>query len=205
MMTGERFSQPSYQVRRKVFKLFGGSFDVYGPDGSLVLFASQKAFKLKEDIRLYSDKDRSQELLVIKARNIIDFSAAYDVEDPISGRKLGAFKRKGWRSLLRDQWIIMDAADKEVGYIREDSALMAAVRRFVPFAVFIPQSYHCEVQGVAACVYRQNFNPFVSKINIDFPQDASGFDKRMGIAGAVLLSAIEGKQSGGGGGFDLGI
>ncbi len=201
MISGDRFAQPSYQVRRKVFKLFGGSFDVYGPDGSLVLFASQKAFKLKEDIRLYSDKEKSQELLVIKARNIIDFSAAYDVDDPVSGRKLGAFKRKGWRSLLRDQWIVMDHLDNEVGQIKEDNAMMALLRRFIGL---IPQSYHCEVQGVSVCVYKQNFNPFVYKLDISFPEAPSGFDKRMSIAGAVLLSAIEGKQSGGRG-FDLGV
>jgi hypothetical protein len=201
MMTAERFRQPSYQVRRKVLKIFGGSFDVYGPDGSLVLFASQKAFKLKEDIRLYADKQKTEELLVIKARNIIDWSAAYDVEDPISGQKLGAFKRKGWSSLLRDQWIVMDAADAEVGFIKEDSAMMALLRRFI---ALIPQTYHCEVNGVLACTYKQNFNPFVYKLNISFPETASGFDKRMGIAGAVLLSAIEGKQTGAGG-FGFGV
>ena len=144
MMTSERFRQPTYQVRKKVFKLFGGSFDVYGPDGSLVLFASQKAFKLKEDIRLYGDKGKAEELLVIKARSIIDFSAAYDVEDPTSGQKLGAFKRKGWRSLLRDEWIVMDASDQEIGFLKEDNAMMATLRRFISL---IPQNYHCEVNG----------------------------------------------------------
>jgi hypothetical protein len=201
LMTTERFSQPTYQVRRKVLKIFGGSFDVYGPDGSLVLFASQKAFKLKEDIRLYADKQKSEELLVIKARNIIDWSAAYDVQDPLSGRKLGAFKRKGWSSLLRDQWIVMDANDAEVGFIKEDNAMMALLRRFI---TLIPQKYHCEVNGATACAYRQNWNPFVMKINIDFPEASAGFDKRLGIAGAVLLCAIEGKQSGGGG-FGFGV
>ncbi len=198
-MTSERFRQPTYQVRKKVLKLFGGSLDVYGPDGSLVLFASQKAFKLKEDIRLYSDKEKVEELLVIKARSIIDFSAAYDVEDPASGQKLGAFKRKGWSSLLRDQWIVMDASDQEVGYLKEDSAVMAALRRFISF---ISQTYQCEVNGAFACTYKQNFNPFVYKLNINFPEVSSGFDKRMALAGAVLLSAIEGKQSGSG--FNLG-
>ena len=149
-MTSERFRQPTYQVRKKVLKLFGGSLDVYGPDGSLVLFASQKAFKLKEDIRLYSDKEKVEELLVIKARSIIDFSAAYDVEDPASGQKLGAFKRKGWSSLLRDQWIVMDASDQEVGYLKEDSAVMAALSRFISF---ISQTYQCEVNGAFACTY----------------------------------------------------
>jgi hypothetical protein len=201
MMTTERFRQSSYQVRRKILKIFGGSFDVYGPDGSLVLFASQKAFKLKEDIRLYADKQKTEELLVIKARNIIDWSAAYDVEDPLSGQKLGAFKRKGWSSLLRDQWIVMDTNDTEIGFIKEDSALMALLRRFI---TLIPQKYHCEVNGALACTYRQNWNPFVMKLNIAFPEGSSGFDKRLGIAGAVLLCAIEGKQSGGGG-FGFGV
>ena len=173
MMRSERFRQTTYQVRKKVFKFFGGSFDVYGPDGSLVLFASQKAFKLKEDIRLYSDKDKTEELLVIKARSIIDFSAAYDVEDPLNGQKLGAFKRKGWSSFLRDQWIAMDASDQEIGHVKEDSAMMAMLRRFIGI---IPQTYHCEVNGAHACTYKQNFNPFVYKLNIDFPEVSSGFD-----------------------------
>jgi len=195
MLNTERFRQPGYQVRRKVFKIFGGSFDVYGEDGSLVLFASQKAFKLKEDIRLYGDKQKNEELLVIKARNIIDFSAAYDVEDPATGRKIGAFKRRGWSSLLRDQWIVMDANDVEVGFIREDSAAMALLRRFLPL---IPQKYHCEVNGAEVCTYRQNLNPFVYKLNIDFSDAGTAPDKRLTIAGAVLLAAIEGKQSGSG-------
>jgi hypothetical protein len=199
MMTTERFRQTSYQVRRKVLKIFGGSFDVYGPDGSLVLFASQKAFKLKEDIRLYADKEKAEELLVIKARSIIDWSAAYDVEDPLSGQKLGAFKRKGWSSLFRDKWIVMDTADQEIGFIQEDNAMMALLRRVI---TLIPQNYHCEVNGATACTYKQNWNPFVMKINIDFPEISAGFDKRLGIAGAVLLCAIEGKQ-GGGGGFGI--
>ena len=201
MLTSERFRQPTYQVRRKVFKIFGGSFDVYGPEGDLVLFASQRAFKLKEDIRLYADKQKSEELLLIKARNIIDFSAAYDVDDPTTGRKLGAFKRRGWSSLFRDSWILMDENDTEIGFIKEDSAAMAMLRRFVPL---IPQKYHCEINGVEVCRYRQNFNPFVYKLNIDFADAAMSVDRRLIIAGAVLLAAIEGKQ-GGGGGFNLGI
>ena len=201
LLTTERFRQSHYQVRRKVFKIFGGSFDVYGPEGDLVLFASQRAFKLKEDIRLYADKQKDQELLLIKARNIIDFSAAYDVDDPTTGRKLGAFKRRGWSSLFRDQWIVMDENDNEIGFVREDSRAMALLRRFLPL---IPQSYHCEINGAPVCTYRQNFNPFVYKLNIDFADAGFGQDKRLVIAGAVLLAAIEGKQ-GGGGGFDFGV
>ena len=157
MQTAERFRHSTYTVRKKILKVFGGSFDIYGPDGSLVLYASQKAFKLKEDIRLYSGKDRGEELLVIKARNIIDFAAAYDVVDPVTHQHLGGFKRRGWKSLAKDEWVVMDHLDNEIGTMKEDNVWLALVRRLMAFGVIniIPQSYHCEIGGTLACAFKQ--------------------------------------------------
>ena len=47
------FEVDSYTIRRKFFKFFGASFQVFGPDGDLVAFCKQKAFKLREDIRVF--------------------------------------------------------------------------------------------------------------------------------------------------------
>src|SRR6478672_8111123 len=105
----ERFGHAQYVVRKKVFKVFGAAFHVYDTAGSVVLYSKQKAFKLKEDIRLYTDESMGSELLTIQARQIIDFSAAYDVVDAVTRQKLGALKRKGWSSLVRDSWLVMDA------------------------------------------------------------------------------------------------
>ena len=57
----------------------------------------QKAFKLKEDIRLYTGEDMQTEVLSIQARQVLDFSAAYDVIDSATRMKVGALKRKGMR------------------------------------------------------------------------------------------------------------
>ena len=86
----------NYHIRRKVFSFLGQSFHIYDPQNQLIGFCRQKAFKLKEDIRVYSDSSKQQEILCIKARNIIDFSACYDVVDPVSGNFLGSWRRKGW-------------------------------------------------------------------------------------------------------------
>ena len=40
------------------------------------------------------------------------------------------YRRKGLKSLLKDEWTIMDPSDREIGLIKEDSALMATLRRF---------------------------------------------------------------------------
>ena len=76
------FQYSQYQIKRQVFALTG-KLRFYAPDGRLVLFAEQKMFRLREDIRLFSDEAKSQELLLIKARQIIDWAAAYDVLDGV--------------------------------------------------------------------------------------------------------------------------
>lgn len=43
--------------------------------------------------------------------------------------------------------------------------------------------------------FKQNFNPFVTKIIADFSEDPKGMlDRRLGLAAGILLCAIEGKQ-----------
>jgi hypothetical protein len=179
-------------LRKQFLKLFGGTFRIFDPAGNLAFFASMKAFKLKEDISVFADEAKTTELFRIKARSIIDFSAAYDVTDA-SGQKIGALKRRGLKSLLKDEWVIMDPMDNDIGVLREDSWLLATLRRFL--TGLIPQSFHGEMGASEVFRFKQHFNPFVQKMNLDFtPDTANRLDRRMGIAAAVLLSAIEGRQ-----------
>ena len=196
MSLDPRFSHSQYLVRRKVFKLFGAAFHIYDPAGNVVLYSKQKAFKLREDIRLYTGEDMQTEILAIRTQSIIDFSAAYEVVESATGQRLGGFKRKGLKSMLRDEWVVSDAAGREVGIIQEDNAAVALIRRFVDAAsLVLPQKYHVEIGGTTVCTFKQNFNPFVAKTTIDFSLDPGGrLDRRLGLAGASLLAAIEGKQ-----------
>ena len=54
-----------------------------------IVFAGQTITFDRPD--LYERMDR--ELLVARARDIIDFSAAYDVEDAATGRRCGTWRR----------------------------------------------------------------------------------------------------------------
>ncbi|MBZ4417874.1 hypothetical protein [Myxococcus sp. RHSTA-1-4] len=191
-----RFGQTRYMIRRKFFKLFGGAFHIYDEAGNVAFYSKMKAFKLKEDLRIYSGEDMREELLTIKARSILDFGATYDVTDPGTGERVGALRRKALRSILRDQWLILDANDQEVGTIEEDSMVMALVRRLL--TNLIPQTFSGAVGGTPVLTFTQRFNPFIQKIDLDFSMDAGRkLDRRLGIAAAVLLCAIEGRQSGG--------
>ena len=183
-----------FYIRRKVLKLLGGSFHVYDSKDNLVFFSSQKAFKLKEDIRVFSDESMSQECLVIQARSIIDFGAAYDVIDSSTGEKLGAFRRKGFKSMLKDSWEMLDNDDQLVARLEEKSGCLALFGRFVAPG-FLPQTYQFEVGGELAATYVQRFSPFVFKLNVRLEQGSSDLlDPRMALAAGMLLTVIEGRQ-----------
>jgi len=181
-----------YTIRRKVLTFFTPKFHIYDVNQNLIGYCQQKAFKLKEDIRIYTDESRQEERLVISARQIIDFSAAYDVIDSKSGEKLGALKRKGWKSMLRDSWIVMDENDAEVGSISEDSMAMAVLRRFL--SNLIPQKFHlASSDGTQYASFRTHFNPFVHRMTVTVQPDCP-IHPLMVLGAGVLLVAIEGRQ-----------
>ena len=190
------FAGDRYLVRRKILKLVGGAFHVYDQSGNVVAYSEQKAFKLREDIRIYSDESKSVELLRVAARQIIDWSAAYDIIDG-TGQKIGALRRCGGKSIIRDEWKVLDPADGEMGTLIEDTLGLAVLRRLL--TNLVPQRYDVffpdVTTGQKVASLDQNFNPFVYKLDVDLTMDPAGrLDKRVAIAAAILLAAIEGRQ-----------
>ncbi len=187
------FQYDSYLLKRQFFALTG-KLRLYGPRGDLVLFVEQKLLRLKEDIRVYSDEAKTREVLLIKARTIIDFSAAYDVVDAADGSKVGALRRKGLKSMLRDEWDVFDENDRPIGILFEDTIGLALLRRFL-LGSLLPQDYDMTVGDIRVADYRQRFNPFVYQMDIDFRMDMGRrLDRRLGAAAAMLLAIIEGRQ-----------
>lgn len=188
------FTYPSYLLKRQVFALTG-KLRFYDPHGNLAMFVEQRMFRLREDIRVYADEAKAQEILLIKARQILDWAAAYDVVDSQSGEKVGVLRRKGWKSVLRDEWQILNAEDQPLGVLVEDSLGQALLRRLV-LGTLLPQRYEIVIGNQRVADLRQKFHPFAYQMTVDFGRDVQGLlDRRLGIAAAVLLAIIEGKQS----------
>lgn len=187
------FQYDQYLLKRQVLALTG-KFRLYNPGGQLLLFSQQKMFRLKEDIRVYSDESESQELLYIKARQVIDFSAAYDVTDVTIKEKIGVLRRKGFQSMIRDEWQILDNEDRQIGSLFEDSVTLAMLRRFL-LGSFLPQNYDITINDLRVADLRQRFNLFRYELDLDFTMDTNQLlDRRLGIAAAILLGTIEGRQ-----------
>jgi hypothetical protein len=186
----------TYVLRRQVLslKLFVAACRGYDSSGELCFVGDQKGSGLRHDLRLYADERQQEEVLAMTARELLGFSVAIDVVDSRTQQKVGALRRRGLESMLRDKWVILDAEDAEVGVIKEDNEVLALVRRFA--TSLIPQSYQVLVDDAPVGVFTQNFNPLAPTLTLDFSADpdAKALDRRLGIAAGVLMFVVEGRQ-----------
>lgn len=184
-----------YTIRRQFFKIFGAGFHVYDHQGQLVGYCKQKAFRLKEDLRVYTDDSTTTELFRITTQSILDISGTYQVIDA-NGTPMGALKRQGLKSMLRDEWLVYDQHGREVGKILEDSTMRAIVRRVVDAAaMFMPQRFTLTLSdGQPLAVYRTHFNPFIHRMGVAIHGEHDVLDDLMILAAGCLLAAIEGRQ-----------
>lgn len=182
-------SQNVMSCRKKVFS-FAPTFEIFDGQGAPLMFCQQKIFKIKDDIRIYADSTKAVELLRISQRNVMDWAGVFDVFDPVSGAKLGGFRRKGWRSMFRDEWEIMDANDMTVGKILETgSAFLRRVFKFLPYTF----AFHIGEQ--VAGTFDQQFSFFTYKATMDITAwQNPHHDRRLAFAAALLLMAVEAKE-----------
>lgn len=191
------FQHSHYQIHQKPLVIAGGEFRAYDPTGALCFFVHKKGFKLKEDIRFYADTTKQKELLSIQARQIIDFSGVYDVTESQTGERIGAVSRKGWKSMIRDEWAVLDANDNVIATMREDSTSRALLRRFIGgliAMILMPQSFTVlNEQGTIAEAY-QNRNPLAPKLSVTFSPSGPPVDRRLALSAILLLLCIEGRE-----------
>ena len=188
----DQFEHTQYNINRKFWKLFGASIKVVFPENQLILFAKLKALKLREDIRLFADEAQAEEILRIHARTILDIGTIYDVFDSATDQKIGSVKRKGWKSILQDEWEIWDENEQVLALMSEDSMLLALVRRFL--TNLIPQKFTiADNKAQTVANIKQNFNPFTIRLSCNV-NEASPIDRRLTMVATIMLAAIEGRQ-----------
>jgi uncharacterized protein YxjI len=89
-------------------------------NGQMLGYVKQKLFKLKEDIRVFTDDSQTNQIFGIRADRILDFSAKYNFTDR-SGNLLGSIRRRGMRSIWKAHYEIYDERENQVMEIREEN------------------------------------------------------------------------------------
>jgi len=186
------FQKNYYLFRKKLFKLFGEAFHTYDENGRVLFYSKQKAFKLKEDFRIYSDETQNQELLAIKTPQILDIGATYYVHDSMADEPVGALRRQALKSIFKDEWTLLSKDGQIIAKITEIHAFAALASRLIKL---IPQRYIIVTpEETTIAEIKQHFNPFVLKYSMTISEPEPLIDRRLLVAAGILLSGIEGRE-----------
>jgi uncharacterized protein YxjI len=75
--------------------------------GNLVAYIKQKLFKLKEDVTVFEDEQKTRPAFNMKADKIIDWSPRYTFIDQL-GQTVGSVKRQGKKSLWKAHYDVYE-------------------------------------------------------------------------------------------------
>lgn len=98
--------------------------------GATVCYVRQKLLRLKEHVEVFADESQSRLRFDIRADRMIDFSATYRFADA-AGRPLGSVRRRGWRSLWRARYDLLDEQGLACGSITEVDPWIAVADRML--------------------------------------------------------------------------
>lgn len=106
------------------FKLLAISpqLSVTDATGRLVFYVRQKAFKLKESVTVFADREQTRPVATITADRILDVSATYRLRAP-NGEEFGAVRRRGLKSFWKAHYDVL-RGDVELMSLRERNAFV---------------------------------------------------------------------------------
>jgi hypothetical protein len=178
------------------FKLIALSPQVRVTDasGQLIYYIKQKAFALKEDVKIFSDEGQTNQVYQIKADKIIDWSATYTITTP-DGSVLGAVKRAGMKSLWKSHYTIRDAAGTDVGLIHEENPWIKVLDGLVsdiPFVgMWINPAYLLDLNGSTRLYLKKQPAFFEGKFAIDKRGEFTDEEERIMIPSVIMMMMLE--------------
>lgn len=189
-----QWSLSHYIVRQRKFG-FGNQYRIEDPAGNLIAFSKQKMFKIREDIRFWTDEGQGTELFRLATQKIIDFNANFEVTESATGAVLGYIRRRGMKSsLYKDHWLIFDAQGRHVGDLHESSGFVALVRRFVDLGFLLPTKFEIflgpEGSAHKIATFKQRFQIFGDTYDLT-RDEAAKLDGRVLVGLLVCVDAIE--------------
>jgi hypothetical protein len=154
-------------------------------------FAKQKMFKLKEDIRIYTDEKMTHELFFIKQQQIMDTWGTFAIIDSASNTTLGYIRRKGIMSTFAwDEWDVLDAYNRPIGGIHEKAGRGLA-RKFLPGGALIPEKMTLMLNNQPVAEINQDFKIIGDIWELRCLAVPNWFDRRVLLGGLLLQGMIE--------------
>ena len=184
------WQQNYYRIRKKTLTV-GNKYWIEDSNSNILGFCKQKILKLKEDIRIYTDENMTEELFSIKQEQILDVWGTFAVIDLHSGTKLGYIKRDIVSAFGKDTWEIYNMRDQLIGKISETSLGGALARKYMPGGALVPEKMTLELNGQPIAEINQKFKIIGDIWEMDCQRVPPDFDRRVLLSCILLMGTIE--------------
>jgi uncharacterized protein YxjI len=180
-------TQRHYIIKRKFWSFLERVFRVWTGDGQLIMYVKHPLLRLREEFMIYEDEAQARPLLRVKSQQVIAINFAYEITDASTGAVYGTVRKQGLRSIVRDRFILLDAAGNEIGHAEEQGA--SVLRRFFPF---LTSKHAIFANGGQVAFIRQRFRFFTKEFTVDL--QPSALDPRFVLAVALLALMAEARR-----------
>ena len=174
-------------------------FTAKDASGRTVAYVREKMFKLKEAIDIYDNTNKTNLTYTIKADQWIDFSAAYSFKDA-KGKEIGKIARKGWASIWKAHYELIDQHQKLQYHIREDNALVKVMDNMlgnIPILggftgyLFNPSYTVTDLKGQDICQLKKEPSFFGRKFKLSKLKPIDNDDDERIILGFMMMVLLE--------------
>ena len=174
-------------------------FTATDASGRTVAYVRQKMFKHKEAISIYDNTNKTNLTHTIAADKWIDFSAAYSFKDA-KGKEIGKIARKGWASIWKAHYELIDQHQKLQYHIREDNAWVKVMDNLlgnIPILggftgyLFNPSYTVTDLKGQAICQLKKEASFFGRKFKLSKLKPIDNDDEERIILGFMMMVLLE--------------
>jgi len=182
--------QNYYKITKKVLALTN-QYWITDQQGNNLGYTKQKAFRIREDIRIYTDDSMSTEVFKIHQEQIIDGWGTFAVMDSRTNVCVGKIKRQYLMSgIVSDEYFILDANGQQIGRIAEGIGRGLA-RKYIPLGGLVPEQVAVEFYGQQVAQIDQQFKIIGDVWAVDCTRVPQQFDRRTLLACMIMMGMIE--------------
>lgn len=182
--------QNHYRIRKKVLAI-GNKYWIEDYNGNIIGFTKQKVFKLKEDIRIYTDESMTSELFRIMQEQILDVWGTFAIIDSQTNQAIGYIKRGFLSEFGRDAWELQNINRIPFGRIFEKSLGRALARKYLPGGGLVPEKMTVELNNQPIAEVNQDFKIIGDIWDLNCVAVPPDLDRRVLLACIILMGCIE--------------
>ncbi|HKT51457.1 MAG TPA: hypothetical protein VJV96_14240 [Candidatus Angelobacter sp.] len=187
------FQQNHFRARQTRFSLTPKLY-FHDHNGTTLAFVRNLRFQWNRELRVFTDPTLSFELLTITPTAEQPNEKSFDVFDPVNREPVGKIRIPHVSGLQKQEWNLFDRTGVQVGHFQENSAMLAAMRRYLSEA--LPQTYTFYGEDRIAGHASLTNGLFSPEMEIDVCcDDKKPLDRRLVLAVLVIVWAGRTQQA----------